>query len=85
MAVRRYGWVDYFPSYEIITGSHAAGRYYESDAREVSHLGVAHAMRCFFDNYVEGRVRPSIPTVTSAPRSTEGLICDEEAIEAVRA
>lgn len=85
MAIRRFDWVDYFPSYEIITGSHASGRYYESDAREVSHLGVAHAMRCFFDNYVEGRIRPANPTSASTPRSSEGLICDEEAIDAVRA
>ena len=85
MAIRRYDWVDYFPSYEIITGSHAAGRYYESDAREVSHLGVAHAMRCFLDNYVEGRVRAASPPATAAPVSNAGLICDEETIDAVRA
>jgi hypothetical protein len=85
MAIRRYEWVDYFPSYEIITGSHVGGRYYEDDAREVNHLGVAHAMRCFFDNYVEGRTRPLNPAPPAAPVSSSGLICDEETIDAVRA
>jgi len=85
MATRRHDWVDYFPSYEIITGSHAGGRYYEDDAREVSHLGVAHAMRCFFDNYIEGRARPLTPARPPAPLSNASLICDEKMIDAVRA
>lgn len=50
---RNFDWVDYFPSYEIITGSFNRGAYYEDDAREVNELGVSHAMRCFFDNYVD--------------------------------
>lgn len=49
---RSCDWIDYFPSYEIITGSYSRGTYYEDDAREVNELGVSHAMRCFFDNYV---------------------------------
>ena len=55
---RSCDWVDYFPSYEIITGSYSRGAYYEDDAREVNELGVSHAMRCFFDNYVD---RPDAP------------------------
>ena len=51
--IRNCDWVDYFPSYEIITGSYSRGMYYEDDAREVNELGVSHAMRCFFDNYVD--------------------------------
>jgi len=56
-------WIDYFPSYEIITGSFSRGVYYEDDAREVNELGVSHAMRCFFANYVEG----GVPTPGVAP------------------
>lgn len=86
MALRRYDWVDYFPSYEIITGSHAGARYYEADAREVNHLGVAHAMRCFFENYVAGgRKRTADARPAAASSSGSGVICDEETIDQVRA
>lgn len=61
---RSCDWVDYFPSYEIITGSYNRGSYYEDDAREVNELGVSHAMRCFFNNYVE---RPDPSPQTEAP------------------
>jgi len=84
MAIRRYDWVDYFPSYEIITGSHAGARYYEEDAREVNHLGIAHAMRCFFDNYVTGRKRAGTAAPAVSQSSQAGLICDEEMIDSVR-
>lgn len=56
-------WIDYFPSYEIITGSYTRGVYYEDDAREVNELGVSHAMRCFFNNYVGKE-----PGAAGAPR-----------------
>jgi hypothetical protein len=85
MAIRRHDWVDYFPSYEIVTGSHAGARYYEDDAREVNHLGVAHAMRCFFENYIEGQQRSSKAVPTTVAPSQTGLICDEEMIDSVRA
>jgi GSCFA family len=50
--LKLFDWVDYFPSYEIITGSFSGGLYYEADSRNVNSLGVAHAMRCFLRNYV---------------------------------
>jgi hypothetical protein len=40
--------VDYFPSYEIITSSLAAGQYFEPNLRSVRPEGVAAAMRAFF-------------------------------------
>ncbi len=86
--LRRYGWVDYFPSYEIITGSYAGGLYYEDDYREVNQVGVGHAMRCFLGNYVsrEGEVTGTQTTAPPPPpASTGGIVCDEEMIDAVRA
>lgn len=81
--MQAYDWVDYFPSYEIITGSYAGGLYYEADHREVNRLGVAHAMRCFLNNYVGQRERP--PTM-AAPDMGSGstVICDEEVLAQVR-
>src|SRR5690606_17108846 len=39
--------VQYFPSYEIIMGPHAGGRYFELDLRGVTRAGVDHVMKVF--------------------------------------
>jgi hypothetical protein len=85
----RFDWVDYFPSYEVITSSSTGGMYFENDYREVSPQGVAHAMRAFVRNYVNDdaiRVIPALveDVATSAYRSASDIICDEEAIDAIR-
>lgn len=77
-------WVDYYPSYEIITGSYTRSTYYESDYRQVNARGVAHAMRCFEKNYMEGR---SVDLTESgfgsnSPNGSD-IVCDEEAIDQV--
>lgn len=84
-AWRRFDFVDYFPSYEIITGSYNAGAYFEDDHREVNALGVAHAMRCFVAHYLEGR-EPGAASVFVPPSVGDGssLVCDEEALDQVR-
>jgi len=84
-AWRRFDWVDYFPSYEIITGSYNEGAYYEADHREVNALGVAHAMRCFSGHYLEGGSLAAA-SVFVPPSSGDGssLVCDEEALDQVR-
>lgn len=83
-AADEFAFVDYFPSYEIITGSATGGLYYESDQREVNRLGVSHAMRCFVNNYVDGIAR----TENKVDRAehianvatVREIVCDEEAI-----
>lgn len=85
---KSYNWVDYFPSYEIITGNHSAGVYYADDLREVNHLGVAHAMRCFRKHYMQAD--QSAPATVASSAGNNGawanaagsdVVCDEEAIE----
>lgn len=39
--------VDYFPSYEIVTSTKAAGQFFEPNLRSVSAAGVARVMRTF--------------------------------------
>jgi hypothetical protein len=87
--------VDYFPSYEIITGASSRGAYYGPDLREVEEVGVAHAMRCFFRNYLGQEAADSVPPTDSAePRPgparadnrglsarLNNLICDEARLE----
>lgn len=83
-AIRAYDWVDYFPSYEIITGSFSGGLYYEDDYREVNPLGVAHVMRCFLGNYAEGRKAAIIErqrTVADGAATTHNIVCDEEILD----
>ena len=50
---RRHPHVVYFPSYEIITGPHAGGRYFEPDLRTVTAAGVDHVMRVFMDSMTD--------------------------------
>lgn len=83
-ALHRHDWVDYFPSYEIITGPHSVGRYYEEDLRDVSAAGVAHAMRCFLDHYAAGRERMPVPSDLAYEASRmSSVVCDEESIAQV--
>ncbi len=76
--------VDYFPSYEIITGPHA-GDYFEDDRRNVRQAGVEAVMKVFGRHYVcvveaveevaASEVGPSSDTVV-ASRAMD-VICDE--------
>jgi hypothetical protein len=45
--VSRFRHVEYFPSYEIITGAFSRGAYYADDLRNVLEDGVSHVMRLF--------------------------------------
>jgi hypothetical protein len=45
--------VAYFPSYEIITGPHTRGSYYEDDLRDVTTEGVDRVMSLFFRHYTD--------------------------------
>lgn len=88
-AIDRYGHVDYFPSYEIITSAFSRGAYFAADLREVEEIGVAHAMRCFSKNYLGARgqrtTASTLPTVQPADQSLSAqvnrLVCDEERLE----
>lgn len=90
-ASNEFEWVDYFPSFEIITGNFNGGRYYEDDLREVNSSGVSHAMRCFLRNYVSGSDQSMLAEGLNIPPGVESgdaptipglgeLVCDEELI-----
>ena len=70
---RRYAHVAYFPSYEIVTGAHARGAYYEPDLRNVTQAGVAHVMALFLKHYT-----------AEAPAAPEP-VADEDASRALAA
>jgi hypothetical protein len=76
-----YDFVEYFPSYEIISGSALGAQYFDTDLRQVRQVGVDHVMRIFerhmlgLDNSTES------PILDQRPRATSGnVVCDEETI-----
>jgi len=80
----RFAFVDYFPSYEIITAPAFRGSFYEPNMRSVHPDGVAFVMRSFFECLGESDETPK-PKRTSAkreaaPKSDEAadeLVCEE--------
>jgi hypothetical protein len=81
--------VDYFPSFEIITGPHYGYRFFASDLREVRPEGVARVMDIFARHYmttgtVERRTYGAAVAVArdaSEMAQVAQIVCDEEAIE----
>ena len=82
-------YVDYFPSYEIVTSPQAHGKYFEDDLREVTSVGVKHVMRVFDRHYVlrDGMSDPREPTQLWAASKIRGgqkvsdVFCDEEFLD----
>lgn len=58
--------VAYFPSYEIITGPQAGGRFFKPDLRDVTPEGVAFVMSIFERHFLNSADR-SIPNVIPLP------------------
>jgi hypothetical protein len=68
---RQLGFVDYFPSYEIINSPPFRGVFFESNQRSVSQAGVDHVMNCFFDclrRKFSGEELSSEPKVPHEPK-----------------
>ncbi|CUH51154.1 GSCFA domain-containing protein [Shimia marina] len=79
-----HDFVDYFPSYEIVTSPFMKGFFFEPDAREVSPHGVSHVMKTFFAEHAPPAV--SVPVVKATPQFSpeeieEQIRCDEELLD----
>ncbi len=66
--------VHYFPSYEIVTGPQARGRFFADDLREVTEAGVAAVMRVFL-RHAAGIDAPAAET-PSAPAAPDAHTAD---------
>lgn len=85
-----YNFVDYFPSYEIVTSPVMQGFFYEPDAREVSPHGVAHVMNVFFSQHKpDAQITGGGAAGGATPESelselekAERVKCDEELLNA---
>jgi len=86
-AFDQFSFVDYFPSYEIITSPHSRGRYFADDLREVLPLGVKHVMRIFSRHYLEEDLTcltsdvSQLQMTTTDRQSISNVFCDEDLIE----
>jgi hypothetical protein len=67
--------VDYFPSYELITGFPFRGAFYEPNLRTVTPDGVAFVMREFFR-----AIRPDVAPTPTAVQG-EDLWCDDAVLD----
>lgn len=87
---RKYDYVEYFPSYEIITGSFNKGIYFDEDLRTVKEEGVSHVMRLFLkhntikdiDSDEDEHKSRDDKTIRVENKETSifRIVCDEELI-----
>ena len=76
-----HDFVEYFPSYEIISGSALGARYFDTDLRQVRQVGVDHVMRIFERHMLGLGNSTETPILDQRPRATGGnVVCDEETI-----
>jgi hypothetical protein len=80
-----FEWVDYFPSYEIITSSLNGGTYYAEDFRDASPAGVSHVMRSFLRNYTDSMQdnREYLNIANRISLGNANVVCDEESLDAL--
>jgi len=94
-----FAFVDYFPSYEIISSPPFEGRFYSENKRGVEQEGVDHIMRNFFacmhtkyPNFVpfeegESRLNKEKSKLENSPEETttvDDLVCEEELLAAFK-
>lgn len=84
---RQHPHVAYFPSYEIITGPHSEGRYFEADRRSVTKAGVDHVMRVFMTRMTDMDAETRPPEISDDAEadllkleSLAETMCDEEVL-----
>ncbi len=83
--------VCYFPSYEIVTGPQARGRYFAEDLRSVTAEGVARVMEIFSRHFLGEEGTPkAVQAATEVPvgetddarfQELAAVVCDEEALD----
>ena len=71
-----FDWVDYFPSYELVTAPVFGGRAYEADLRGIASTGVDFVMESFLREFCLADA-PG-PARAAGPAKTEDdVVCDE--------
>jgi hypothetical protein len=73
-------YVDYFPSYEIITGAPFKSVFFEPNLRTVTPEGVAFVMRQFFGAFARRPAEPQ-PGPGAGPDQGEDVWCDDAVLD----
>lgn len=86
---QKHDFVDYFPSYEIISSAPFRGVFFEPNQRSVAPEGVAHVMTKFFEGFVPAKAeQPSqiyrIRQNTAQQRAEDDVSCEEELLDVMR-
>ena len=71
---KSWSFVDYFPSFEIITWTLNNPSYYQPNKRSVSDIGVTHVMKCFFEAYTEHHFEADLNSSSSAVEPVSGTV-----------
>ena len=72
--------VDYFPSFEVITG--AGQRYFEDDLRSVTAAGVGHVMRVFLKHYAPSLIaKGDNKAFAQEVAQLAEIFCDEQELD----
>ncbi len=94
---RAHSWIDYFPSYEIVTAPQAAARFFAPDLRSITADGVAHVMAVFDRHFRTAVASHDAATETASPappqtiplsaedeerlRTVSAILCDEQRLK----
>lgn len=83
--------IAYFPSFEIVTGPHTRGRYFETDLRSVTDEGVSHVMKLFLKHYTDFSAEDAIDQAhrnvnlsdehLAIMQKGAAIICEEELLD----
>jgi hypothetical protein len=77
-----YDFIDYFPSYEIISSHVMRGTFYKPDLRDVMDAGVEHVMKQFFSVHVPPQKAEQKAPVPANTEDEDDVMCDEILLEA---
>lgn len=75
-------YIDYFPSYEVITSQTAHGTNYESNYRSVRGEGVDKAMALFMKAHKNTRKKSELGSLEDSVSKTDDIVCEEALLEA---
>lgn len=79
----QYRYVDYFPSYEIVSSHIFRGQFYNADLRTVASYGVDHVMKQFFAQHIPApRAAHAHADALRVQKHPDDVMCDEELLNA---
>ena len=74
--------VDYFPSYEIISGFPSKAIFFEDNCRNVTDAGVETVMETFFGQHCNTETVLETSKRAPSPSDSEDVVCEEQLLEA---